>query len=563
MVKRFFNILNKEFSGINEAAFLLGGFALLSQILGLFRDRALAHFVGPSASLDIYYAAFRIPDLIFNSFASLVSITVLIPFFIEKLDHDREHHGSSAKSFLNEIFTVFFWLIIAVAVLAFIFMPLLAPYVAPGFNAEELAKLVTTSRIMLLSPILLGFSNLFGSITQIFKRFFVYALSPVLYNVGILIGIIFFLPIFGICGLALGIVLGALFHMLLQIPVLIRHRYVPHFISNINWAHIKKVFMLSLPRTLALALNSIAIAVIVSIASTIREGSISLFNFAYNLQAVPISIIGVSYSVAAFPALAHAFSSGQIGHFKDQIVNASRQIIFWSLPIVFLFIVLRAQIVRVILGSGSFSWNDTKLTAAALALFAISVVAQSLIVLFVRAYYAAGKTRRPLVVNLVFTALQIFFAIALLRYFQSHEQFQFFIESLMRVQDVPGTALLMLPLGYSIGTILNFLGLWFLFKRDFLKENANSLSRTFFQVFCASFFMGFVAYEFLGVFDNYLDINTFWGILGQGFFSGIIGIAAGIAVFVILKNQEFQEVAETFRHKFWKARVVVPSQKEL
>lgn len=321
--------------------------------------------------------------------------------------------------------------------------------------------------------------------------------------------------------------------------------------------------MLSLPRTLALALNSIAIAVIVSIASTIREGSISLFNFAYNLQSVPISIIGVSYSVAAFPALAHAFSTGQITNFKEQIVNASRQIIFWSLPIVFLFIVLRAQIVRVILGSGSFSWSNTRLTAAALALFAISVVAQSLIVLFTRGYYAAGKTRRPLVVNLVFTALEIIFAILLLKYFQSHAEFRYFIESLLRVEDVPGTALLMLPLGYSLGTILNFFGLWFLFKYDFLKDRRGSLARTFFEVFAASFFMAFVAYLFLGLFGRIFDINTFWGILGQGFLSGIFGIFAGIVVFVLLKNQEFKEVIATFRKKFWKTKIILPSQTDL
>ena len=557
-------MLNREFSGINEAAFLLGTFALLSQILGLFRDRALAHFVGPSASLDIYYAAFRIPDLIFNSVASLVSITVLITFFIEKLQKDEDGKGGGhARHFFHEVFTVFFLFITGVAIVAFILMPYLVKYIAPGFSPAELAELVTTSRIMLLSPILLGFSNLFGTITQIYKRFFVYALAPVFYNAGIILGILILYPRFGIHGLAFGVAFGALLHMSLQIPVLLKNDFKLIFTKKINFSHIKKVFLLSLPRTLALALNSIAIAVIVSIASTIREGSISLFNFAYNLQAVPISIIGVSYSVAAFPALAHAFSSGQIQNYKDQIINASRQIIFWSLPVVFLFIVLRAQIVRVILGSGSFSWDDTKLTAAALALFAISVVAQSLIVLFVRGYYAAGRTRRPLVVNLVFTALEIIFAVGLLRYFQTHEPFRLFIESLFRVEDVPGTALLMLPLGYSLGTILNFFGLWFLFKRDFLKENIRSLSRTFFQVFSASFFMAFVAYEFLGVFDNFLDINTFWGILGQGFFSGILGIGAGILVFMLLKNQEFKEVAATFHKKFWKARVIVPSQKEL
>jgi putative peptidoglycan lipid II flippase len=564
MIRRFFSILNKEFGGINEAAFLLGAFALFSQILGLFRDRSLAHFVGPSSTLDIYYAGFRIPDLIFNSVASLVSITVLIPFFIEKLNKDDSGEGGGhARHFFNEVFTSFAFFITLVALLVFIFMPKLAHLVAPGFGVSEMKDLVTMSRIMLLSPIFLGMSNLFGTVTQIYKRYLVYALAPVFYNLGIIFGIIFLYPKFGKFGLAYGVALGALLHMSLQIPVLLRNHFVPIITKRINFAHIKKVFLLSLPRTLALSLNSFAIAAIVSIASTIREGSISLFNFSYNLQAVPISIIGVSYSVAAFPMLAHAFSSGQIENFKKQIISASRQIIFWSLPIIFLFIVLRAQIVRVILGSGQFSWNDTKLTAASLALFSLSVLAQSLIVLFVRGYYAAGKTRRPLVVNLVFTALEIAFAFLFLHLFRQWEGFRFFIESLFRVEDVPGTELLMLPLGYSLGTILNFFGLWFLFKKDFLREHTNSLARTFFQVFAGAFFMGFVAYKFLDIFDNIFNINTFWGILGQGFFAGIVGIFAGIFVLWLLKNPEFEEVKKAFKHKFWREKVIVPDQKEL
>jgi hypothetical protein len=121
----------------------------------------------------------------------------------------------------------------------------------------------------------------------------------------------------------------------------------------------------------------------------------------------------------------------------------------------------------------------------------------------------------------------------------------------------------MLPLGYSIGTILNFFGLWFLFKKDFLNDITRSLSRTFFQVFAGAFFMGYVAYIFLGIFDDIFDINTFWGILGQGFFAGIIGIVAGIIVLSLLKSQEFYEVRTAFSHKFWKSKVITPPEAEL
>ncbi len=558
MVQKIVAILNRKINGVIEAAFLLGAFALISQVLGLFRDRALAGVLGPSSTLDIYYAAFRVPDFLFNSIASLVSITVLIPFMIERFSHDQASGTNSAQSFLNEIFSGFLYGMIIVSSITFLIMPYLAHFIAPGFSDEMLTKLIWTSRIMLLSPILLGLSNLFGTVTQMFRRFFVYALSPVCYNIGIIIGIFFFLPRFGVYGLALGVVLGAFLHLMIQVPVLIAHKFLPRLTNAIRFSTLKKVFLLSLPRTLALSLNSFVLIFIVAIASTIREGSISIFNFSYNLQAVPISIIGVSYSVAAFPMLASAFSSGAIQDFKNQIISASRQIIFWSLPVIVLFIVLRAQIVRVILGSGRFSWADTKLTAAALAIFALSVLAHSLIILFVRGYYAAGLTRRPLVVNLVFTALEIIFVYGFLWLFDNALMFRYFIENLLRVNDVPGTAILMLPLGYSLGVILNFFALWVLFKKDFLKGDGINLRQTFFQVFSASFIMGAVAYVFLGIFDDIFSINTLGGILGQGLFSGVIGILVGISLLYLMKNKELADVTAAFRKRFWKTQTFTP-----
>ncbi len=563
MVEKIVAILNRKFNSVIQAAFLLGTFALISQVLGLVRDRALAHVLGPSSALDIYYAAFRVPDFLFNSIASLVSITVLIPFMIERLNNDEASGSKTAQKFLNEMFSAFLVLMVAVSTIVFFLMPYLAHYVAPGFSDASLHTFIWTSRLMLLSPIILGLSNLFGTVTQMFRRFFVYALSPVCYNLGIIIGIFFFLPHFGVYGLAFGVILGAFLHLIIQVPVLLAHGFLPRLTSSINLSDVKKVFLLSLPRTLGLSLNSFSLIIIIAIASTIQEGSISIFNFSYNLQSVPISIIGVSYSVAAFPILASAFSRGAIQDFKNQIISASRQIIFWSLPVVSLFIVLRAQIVRVILGTGRFSWSDTRLTAAALAIFSLSVLAQSLIVLFVRGYYAAGLTRRPLVVNLVFTALEIVFAFSFLHLFKSAPMFRYFIENLLRINDVPGTAILMLPLGYSVGTILNFFALWFLFKNDFLKKDGMQLRRTFFQVFSASILMGAVAYVFLGIFDNIFDIETSFGILAQGFFSGIIAIVSYILLLDVMKNQEMSDVVGAFKKRFLKPSTFTPIEKDV
>ncbi|MFA6919458.1 MAG: lipid II flippase MurJ [Candidatus Paceibacterota bacterium] len=345
-MNKILRVFGKEFGSINQAAVLLGVFAFLSQILGLFRDRFIAHFIGPSASLDAYYAAFRIPDLIFISIASLASITVLIPFIVSKMSGEKV--TEEAKKFLNDIFTVFFIAIVSVSFIAFILMPYIVFLIAPGFSSVMQEKVIELSRIMLLSPILLGFSNLFGTITQLFRKFFIYALSPIFYNFGIILGVLFIYPIFGIYGLAMGVVLGALMHFLIQAFASSGCGFAPKFSFSINFKDIKKAVLISLPRTLGLSFNNIALILIISFASFLKGGSISIFNLSLNLQSVPLGIIGLSYAVAAFPTLTKSYSSGKIDDFKIHLKSAARQIIFWSLPITFLFIVLRAQIVRVI-----------------------------------------------------------------------------------------------------------------------------------------------------------------------------------------------------------------------
>lgn len=559
MVKKLFSLIHKEFSGITEAAFLLAGFAFLSQILGLIRDRSFAHVLGASGSLDVYYASFRIPDLMFNSVSTMVSITVLLPFVIDRLKGD-ENNTSEARVFLSQVFSGFLALMAVVSVVLFVFMPDIAPFIAPGFDSAQIYELVLTSRVMLLSPIFLGLSNLFGTVTQLYRKFFVYALAPVLYNAGILVGIYFFYPSMGVIGLGIGVVIGAILHMLIQLPVLYSHSFAPVVVKSLDKKLLKEVVLLSLPRTLGLSLNSLALLVLIAIASMMDEGSISIFSFAYNLQAVPISIIGVSYSVAAFPTLAKAFSLGKLDEFRHSIMTSMRQIIFWSMPVIVLFVVLRAQIVRVILGTGRFTWDDTRLTAAALALFAFSVVAQSLIVLLTRGYYAAGRTKRPLVVNIVFTLSEVLFAFGFLMLYDKVPFFAHFVDSLLRVDGILGTRILMLPLGYACGIIANAFALWLMFRKDYFAETKTTIKRVGFESIASSLILGFVTYNALSLLDDVVDINTFWGIFLQGFFAGIIGLIAWAGILYLLKSRELSEVAQVLHRKFWRQNVVAPEQ---
>jgi len=561
-MEKILKIFTKESGSINQAAFLLGCLTLLSQILALFRDRSIAHFIGPSATLDAYYAAFRVPDLIFICIASLASITVLIPFIVAKMNGDKV--TDEARKYLNDIFTVFFSLMVFVALVAFFLMPYLIFFIAPGLTPLYQAKVVLLSRIMLLSPILMGLSNLFGTVTQLFRKFFIYSLSPVFYNFGIIIGVIFFYPIFGIYGLAFGVVLGAFMHFGIQALVARSCGFNLKFslFSKINFKDIKNSVLISFPRTLGLAFNNIALIFIIAMASFLESGSISIFNFSFNLQSVPLNIIGISYAVAAFPSLAKSFSNGKKEEFKKHLKEASRAIVFWSLPVIFLFIVLRAQIVRVILGSGSFSWDNTRLVAAALAIFSISILAQGMTTLLSRSYYATGNTKRPFIVNFSCSILIIILSYIFIHLFQNVLVFRYFIESLLKVNDIPGTEVLMLPLAYSIGTILNFILHWIFVKKDFMPEES-FITKTFFQSFAASFFLGLVAYLSLNIFSPIFGTTTFWGVFLQGFISGIFGIIAAIIVLYLLKSAELKDLVQTFTTKFWRAKIIAPPQQGL
>lgn len=555
MVDRILGLFRKEWDHLTDAALLLALFALLSQILALVRDRIFAHTFGASHLLDMYYAAFRIPDLLFATIASFVSAAVIIPLFVER----REQSTADARAFLGRILAAFLFVSGCIAAVVSVAMPFLAGRFFPEFIGASQEAFIELSRVMLLSPILLGISSILGSVAQSNKKFFVYALSPVVYNVGIILGVLFLYPLWGVRGLALGVVTGAFFHMVVNIPAL--SAVTPRLVLKGALDDIRNVVTLSLPRTIGLSLGQITLFALVVWAAMLPEGSVAIFNFALNLQSVPLAIIGVSFSVAAFPTLARLYSEKNMTAFLDHMLGAARQIIFWSLPATALFVVLRAQIVRVILGSGSFDWTDTKLTAATLALFTFSLVAQGLILLFVRGYYAAGNTKTPLIANMAGAVGTMLVAAVLLGEFSHAAGFRTTVEHLLHVDGLPGTNVLMLSLAYTIGSVLNVVILTRLFARDF--GTRGSLRRTTIESAGAAFAIGVVGYLVLNVLSYFFALTTFLGIFFQGLFAGIAGIAAGMIFLRTIKSREYEEISRSLRARFWKGSVVVPDTQEL
>jgi len=551
MVKRVIQMMYKEVRGLHQAAYILAMFAFGSQLLALVRDRMLAHQFGAGVELDIYYAAFRIPDLLYVLFASTLSVYVLIPFVVSRINKED---ASEAKALLGQVFTLFLIFYTVLAAIVWLIAPYVVPILFPGMS-EHGDQVVMLLRILLLQPLFLGVSSLFGVITQIGHRFVLYAISPLIYNVGIIVGITFLYPIFGLSGLAYGVVFGALGHMLVQLPLVRSSSLSFWMVMKFDWKLILEVLKVSVPRAITLAMQQVVLLVLVSIASLMTVGSVAVFQFAFNLQSVPLAVIGASYSIAAFPLLADLYAQKKMDAFRIHIISALRHIIFWSVPVIGLIIVLRAQMVRVVLGSGAFDWGDTRLTAAVLALLCISLFAQAINLLMVRVFYAGGFTRIPFFVTMFGSVTAIVFTIVLYKGYVASEATQTAVETLMRIGEVPGSEVLTLAFGYSVAIILQTTVLLILAVRKFGLPTNWILTHAFHSILAATV-GGFSAYSALNFFIFGINEDTFIGIFLQGFMGGVAGIVGVVSTYYILKSPELREIRKSLHARRKKIKII-------
>ncbi len=548
-------MFNGKIKGVHQAALLLSISSILSKIIALMRDRLLAANFGAGSELDVYFAAFRIPDFVFTLTIFMTAGASILPIFIKETSEDRE----KANVFLGGLIVFFIIFILIFLGLAFFLSPILSKSIAPGFSEKQLATLTLLTRIMLLSPLFLGLSNIISIAIQASQKFFIYALSPLIYNGSIIIGILFFYPLFGVDGLAWGVVLGSLLHFSIQIPGLISLKIFPKLNFKLTRA-LKEAYYIGFYRTLGLSFNQVVLMLLTSLASTLGSGGISVFNLANNLQSIPLSVVGISYSIAALPFLSKLFVNNHQKEFLSHVSLAVRHIIFWSFPFSVLFIVLRAQIVRVILGAGMFNWNDTKLVAASLALFSVSITAQSLIVIFSRAYYAAEKTLKPLIINALSSLFVIFISLVFIISLKRYGFLKEFFGRLLRAENANNMEILILSLSFSLGSIINAWLLWRYFVKDF-GHFEDDILRTMRDIAIGGFALGFFAYLGLRLFNLFFNTHTFLGIFLQGLLSFTLGTAAAILLLFFLKNKEFQEISSSIKTKFLK-RIILKEETE-
>ncbi len=518
-----FNIfLNHQTKTIGQAGVILAVSALISRFLGITRDWLLAKSFGAGADLDIYFAAFKIPDLVYNILILGGVVVAFLPLFSEYFSKDPKEAWEFSSNCLN----VFLTLLILLSFFLFIFTPLLVKLIAPGFDFEKMQKTIILTRIMFLSPIFFGLSSIFSGILQHFNRFLVYSLCPILYNIGIIFGILFLSPGLGIIGVALGVILGAFMHFAIQVPSALNCGFFYKPILDFRDSKIKRVFLLMIPRTFGVSASQLNLVFINAIASTLSEGSISIFNFANNIQYFPIGIIGASFAMASFSALSRSWAKNEKEEFIHHFSLVFRQILYLIIPVSILIFILRNQIVEIILRHGQFSNQAALLTSASLGLFCIGIFASSLILLFFRAFFALKDTKTPTLIAVISVALNIFLSFvftqslkpsATLKWQKIMQALLVNVFSLKGINDI---SVLGLSLATSVSVIFQFILLFIFLKKKIRDLKMKEIYNSFCKIFIGSILM-IITICFILVFINsslYPDFlkGAFWEILLVG-----------------------------------------------
>ena len=548
-------LINSQARSITSAAIIIGALSLVSRLLGIFRDRILASQFGAGDVLDVYYAAFRLPDLVYNLLVLGAISAGLIPVFTGLLSGDSKDHKQAWK-LINSVLNILLVAVIIICIILFLSAPYLMPLITPSFSPEKMATVIGLSQIMFLSPIFLGLSAIFGSILQSFRRFFIYSLAPIFYNVGIIIGALYFVDNFGLNGLAWGVVLGSFLHLIIQIPPTFYLGYKYYFTFNWRDKNVRKVGRLLVPRTLTLVINQINFLIITIFASTLAVGSLAIFNLSNNLQSFPLGIFGVSLAVAALPALSALAAKNKMADFVATISTTFRQTLFFIVPISILLYVLRAQVVRVILGSGQFSWLDTRLTAAALAIFSLSLFAQGALPLIVRGFYALHNTKTPFFIGLISILINLaslwFFAWA----FSWPNWFSFFIVAELKMADLWTIAdfrLLALPFSISISSLINLLFLMIALRHKIGRLDGRKILDSTVRIIFSSLGAGLFTYASLQVLSGFIVTETFLGIFFQGLLAGIVGLLGYWLLGYLLNMEEMAIFVSAMQRKLFKA----------
>ena len=385
---------------------------IASRLLGLLRELVISYQFGTSRSLDAYQAAFRVPDLIFQIVAAGAMGAAFIPPFTAYLARRHEH---DAWRMASTVITVTFLVMAICSALAAVFAPQIVPLIAPGFDAPARELTVTLMRIMLIQAVVASISGLVTAILNSYKDFLLPALAPVVYNATIIVAALTLAgrPELGVKGLAIGVALGSLFHLLIQVPGLAYRKVKLRPRIDLSQDGAREVFRLMLPRIAGLGAIQINFLANTIIASRLIVGSIAALNYAFQLLMLPWGIFANAISTAIFPSLAEEAALDRQEQIAHMLSGALRIIMYLTIPAAVGLFVLADPLVRLLFQRGQFTALSTAMTASALRFYCPGLVAIAATEIVTRGFYSLHDTRSPVVVGVLTVTLNILLSIVL------------------------------------------------------------------------------------------------------------------------------------------------------
>lgn len=404
IIKHSQSLLFRQSRSILSAALIIAVSYLASAGLGLIRNRLLAarFFGGLETQLDAYFAAFVIPDTLFQ----LLIVGALSVAFIPVYTRYLKKGDSEANHLVNATLNLFFLILLIVTTLLFIFAVPVSQLIA-HFPPNEAKLMANLMRIMLISQLFFTLSSFLTGVVQAHRRFLIPAVAPVFYNLGTILGILFLTPYFGIYGPAIGIVFGAFLHALVQLPLAyhLGFRYKP--LLDLKHEGVAIIRRLMLPRSASLAVTQLEGWIGVFFASRLAAGSLSMLNFSRQLYTLPISLFGISLGQASFPTMSSEAADNQMDSFRQTLKSTLLQIFFFALPASVILLILRVPIVRIVFGAHTFPWEATLTTAKAVAILSLTIAPEASTHIFIRAFHSLHDSKTPLYVSLTTIVVNI------------------------------------------------------------------------------------------------------------------------------------------------------------
>lgn len=540
-------VLNHRTKSSTSAGLVLAGASLFSSFLGLIRNRLIAGGFDP-IERDIYFAALRVPSFISTVLIMGAISIAVVPLFREYSQHSEKEGWRFLSAAMNQL-PLFLAVISSILI---IFAPQVVAIITPGFAATVQAEIVWLMRVMLLAPMILGLSTTISGTLQCFDRFLASSLAPVFHNLGIITGIVVLVPWMGLVGLAWGMVLGALLHLAIQLPSFfsLRSGKPPVF----AWRHagLKKMFALAVPRSLTVIFGQANLLVVTAVASMLAIGSISVYNLAGDFSQALTRLVGVSFSAAIFPSMSLSFARRDKTKLCRDFVTSFRQILFLIIPGSVLFFLMRAHLVRIVLGTGKFSWSDTRLTAACLGLFCLGVFAQALVTLVSRTFSAMQDNKTPAWIALCAVLLNVALIFLFINLLGQPGWFQQGVGSIMKIQDISDIRIVGLPLAFSLSNIFHLLLLVFILKKRWAMPFIRELAGFFLRTVIASLVMGICVYASLYLVAPQVDMQRVVGLVTQVSIALVVGLLSYVLISLKLNRAELLQFFQAIKQEFKK-----------